>query len=89
MQLGNIDVSFTNSSTFMVLTVLTTSLFLILGMRRSQLVPGRWQSMAELSYIFIANLVRDTVGSQGRPYFPFIFTIFMFVLVGNMWGMIP
>jgi len=89
MKLGEIDISFTNSSVFMVVTVMTISLFLIMGMRRAQLVPGRWQSMAELSYVFIANLVRDTVGSQGRPYFPFIFTIFMFVLVGNLWGMVP
>jgi F-type H+-transporting ATPase subunit a len=58
-------------------------------MRRHALVPGRWQSMAELSYIFIANLVRDTVGTEGRPYFPFIFTVFMFVLVGNLFGMVP
>ena len=89
MKLGDIDVSFTNSSAFMLLTVVSISLFLILGMRRAQLVPGRWQSMTELSYVFIANLIRDTVGTQGRPYFPFIFTIFMFVLVGNMWGMVP
>ncbi len=89
MKLGDIDISFTNSSVFMVVTVVTISLFLIIGMRRAQLVPGRWQSMAELSYVFIANLVRDTVGTQGRPYFPFIFSIFMFVLVGNLWGMIP
>ena len=71
MKLGDIDISFTNSSVFMVVTVVTISLFLIIGMRRAQLVPGRWQSMAELSYVFIANLVRDTVGTQGRPYFPF------------------
>ncbi|MEE9317579.1 MAG: F0F1 ATP synthase subunit A [Rhodospirillales bacterium] len=83
------DVSFTNSATFMVLTVLTVSVFLVLGMRRNALVPGRWQSMAELSYIFIANLVRDTVGTEGRPYFPFVFTVFMFVLVGNLFGMVP
>lgn len=89
MKLGDIDISFTNSSVFMVATVVSVSLFLVLGMRRAQLVPGRWQSMAELSYVFIANLIRDTVGAQGRPYFPFIFSIFMFVLVGNMWGMVP
>ena len=89
MKLGEIDVSFTNSSTFMVLTVLTVSSFLLISMRRAQLVPGRWQSIAELSYVFIANLVRDTVGPEGRAYFPFIFTVFMFVLFGNMWGMIP
>ena len=89
LKMGEIDVSFTNSSTFMVLTVLTVSIFLLFGMRRAALVPGRWQSMAELSYVFIANLVRDTVGAEGRTYFPFIFTIFMFVLFGNLWGMIP
>jgi F-type H+-transporting ATPase subunit a len=89
LHMGDIDVSFTNSSTFMVLTVLTVSAFLLFGMRRAALVPGRWQSMAELSYVFIANLVRDTVGTEGRTYFPFIFTVFMFVLFGNLWGMIP
>ncbi len=89
MEIGGVDVSFTNSAAFMTLTVFAVSAFLILGMRRHALVPGRWQSMAELSYLFIANLIRDTVGSEGRPFFPFIFTIFMFVLFGNMFGMIP
>ena len=89
MKLGGVDLSFTNSSVFMVLTVITVSLFLLFGIRRAQLIPGRWQSLTELSYVFIANLVRDTVGAEGRAYFPFIFSIFMFVLVGNMWGMIP
>lgn len=89
IQIGDLDVSFTNSSTFMVLAVLAVSSFLVLGMRRHALVPGRWQSMAELSYVFIANLVKDTVGNEGRPYFPFIFTVFMFVLFGNMLGMLP
>ncbi len=89
INIAGIDASFTNSSLFMVLTVATVTLFLVGGMRKSALVPGRWQSMAELSYVFIANMLKDTVGSEGRPYFPFIFTIFMFVLVGNMWGMMP
>ena len=89
MKLGGVDLSFTNSSAFMILTVITISVFLLVGIRRPQLIPGRWQSMAELSYVFIANLVRDTVGSEGRTYFPFIFSVFMFVLFGNMWGMIP
>lgn len=89
LQIGDVNVSFTNSSVFMVATVLAISLFLVMGMRRSALVPGRWQSMVELSYIFIANLIKDTVGSEGRPYFPFIFTVFMFVLFGNLFGMLP
>ncbi len=89
IQIGDLDVSFTNSATFMALTVIGVSVFLVLGMRRHALVPGRWQSMAELSYVFIANLVKDTVGTEGRPYFPFIFTVFMFVLFGNLFGMVP
>jgi len=89
IEMFGVDASFTNSSLFMVLTVITVSLFLLGGMRRSAIIPGRWQSMAELSYVFIANMVKDNVGSEGRPYFPFIFTIFMFILVGNFWGMMP
>jgi F-type H+-transporting ATPase subunit a len=69
--------------------MLAITLFLTLGMRRRTLVPGRWQSMAELSYEFIANLIRDTVGSQGRRYFPLVFTLFMFVLFGNLLGLLP
>ncbi len=89
IEIGDVDVSLTNSAAFMVLTVIAVSVFLILGMRRPAMVPGRWQSMVELSYVFIANLIKDTVGTEGRPYFPFIFTVFMFVLVGNLFGMMP
>ena len=64
IEIGNLDVSFTNSSTFMVLTVIATSAFLILGMRRNALVPGRWQSMVELLYIFIANLLKEPINSS-------------------------
>jgi F-type H+-transporting ATPase subunit a len=59
------------------------------GTRRRALVPGRLQSVAELSYEFIANMIRDNVGQEGRKYFPFIFTLFMFVFFGNMLGMVP
>ena len=89
IRLGDLDASFTNSSAFMVLAVVGSLAFLMLGMRGRALVPGRWQSMAELTYGFMANLVRDTVGPAGRPYFPFIFTVFMFVLFGNLLGMVP
>ena len=89
LQLGDTNVSFTNSSLFMALAVGLTILFLLLGMRHRALVPGRWQSMAEISYEFIANLLRDTVGAEGRKYFPFVFSLFMFILFGNMLGMIP
>jgi F-type H+-transporting ATPase subunit a len=89
LKLGEIDVSFTNSALFMSLTLVMVTLFLVLGMRQRALVPERWQSMAELSYEFVANLLRDTVGNEGRKYFPFVFSLFMFILFGNMLGMIP
>ena len=89
IQIGGSDLSFTNSALFMVLAVILVSAFIVLSTRRGALVPGRWQSMAELCYEFVANMIRDNVGSEGRKYFPFIFTLFMFVLFGNMLGMIP
>ena len=89
LQMGQMNVSFTNSALFMSFTVILVVIFLIFGMRKGALIPGRWQSMAELSYEFVANLLRDTVGAEGRHYFPFVFTLFMFILFGNMLGMIP
>ena len=89
INLGGVDASFTNSSLMMVIAIALVGTFLMLGMRKRALVPGRLQSMAELSYEFIANLLRETVGAEGRKYFPLIFTLFMFILFGNMLGMIP
>ena len=89
IRLGEADISFTNSSLMMVIALVLIAAFLILGVRRRALVPGRWQSMVELSYEFIVGLLRETVGADGRRYFPFVFTLFMFVLFGNMLGMIP
>ncbi len=89
IRLGEADISFTNSSLMMVIALLLITLFLLLGTRKRALVPGRWQSMVELSYEFIAGLLRETVGPDGRQYFPFVFALFMFVLFGNMLGMIP
>ena len=89
LDVGGLDLSFTNSSLFMVIAVLLASAFLILGIGRGALVPGRWQSMAELAYEFVANLIRETIGSEGKPYFPIIFTLFMFIFMGNILGMIP
>ncbi|MZR29209.1 F0F1 ATP synthase subunit A [Sneathiella litorea] len=86
---GGLDVSFTNASLFMVIAIAAITLFLTWSMRGRALVPGRMQSMAEISYEFIANMVKDNVGSEGRKYFPFIFTLFMFVLFCNLLGMIP
>ena len=89
IELGGADVSFTNSSLFMVISLVAISAFMILGMRRGAIVPGRWQCATEMAYEFIANMLRDTVGQEGRKYFPFVFTVFMFVLFGNLLGMVP
>ena len=89
IEIGGVDLSFTNSALFMALAVAAVAVFLIQSMRGRHLVPNRWQSMAELSYEFIANMVRENVGSDGRPYFPFIFALFMFILLGNLLGMVP
>jgi F-type H+-transporting ATPase subunit a len=88
-KIGSVEIGITNSALAMFAAVGIASLFLVLGMRKSALVPGRWQSMVELSYEFIANMLRENVGSEGRRYFPFIFSLFMFVLFGNLLGMLP
>lgn len=89
LEIFGIDATITNSAVFMMIAVVLITLFLVLATARRALVPGRWQSMAELSYEFIANMLRENVGSEGRKYFPFMFTLFMFILFGNLLGMIP
>ena len=88
-EIGGYDISFTNSSLAMVITVAIITLFLTLSVNTRSIIPSRMQLISELIYNFVAQLLSDTVGDQGRRYFPFVFTIFMFVLVGNMLGMIP
>jgi F-type H+-transporting ATPase subunit a len=89
LQVGGVDVSFTNSSLYMVIAVSAIILFLTLSMRSRALVPGRWQSLAESVYEFIATTLRETVGEEGRKFFPFIFSLFIFIAVCNLIGMIP
>lgn len=89
IEVAGTDLSFTNSALFMIIASGLVAVFLIWSMRKSTLVPGRFQSMAELSYEMVAGMVRDNVGDEGRGYFPFVFTLFMFVLFGNLLGLIP
>ena len=89
IEIGGIDASFTNSSFFMLAAVALVTAFTTLSMSGRAMVPGRLQSMAELAYEFVAGMVRDNVGTEGMKYFPFVFTLFMFVLFCNMLGMIP
>ena len=89
LSVAGIDISFTNSALWMVIAAVLVTGFMTLSMRRGALVPGRWQGAAEVMYEFVANMLKDNVGSAGRKYFPFVFTLFMFVLFGNLLGMIP
>jgi F-type H+-transporting ATPase subunit a len=89
INVAGLNLSITLSSIYMVATAMVIGVFLVHSMKGRHLVPTRMQSMAELSYEFIAGMVRENVGSEGRPYFPFIFALFMFILVGNLFGMMP
>jgi F-type H+-transporting ATPase subunit a len=89
IHIGGIDASFTNSSLLMCIAVAMASLVVIWGSRKRELVPGRWQSLAEIAYEFVAGMIDDNVGHEGRDYFPFIFTLFMFIFFGNVLGLIP
>lgn len=83
------NISFTNSALMMVFAVLGVIAFMGLTTRKRALVPGRLQSMAEMTYEFVAGMVRDNVGHEGKKYFPFIFTLFIFILFCNLIGMVP
>lgn len=89
LDLGGIDASFTNSSLFMVAAVVLIAAFTILTVSTRALVPGRWQSMAELTYEFVAKMVRDAAGESGMKFFPVVFSIFMFILFCNLLGLLP
>jgi F-type H+-transporting ATPase subunit a len=89
LDLFGLDASFTNSSLFMVIAFFVIIGFLTYAMNSRSLVPGRMQSVAELTYEFVANMVYENTGKDGMKYFPFVFSLFIFVLVLNMLGMIP
>lgn len=89
IKLFGIDVSFTNSSLWMVMAIVLITGFLVYSMRNGALVPNRVQSVGEITYEFVANMVRENTGDAGMKYFPVVFTIFVFVLVLNLLGMIP
>jgi F-type H+-transporting ATPase subunit a len=88
-KIGNSPLAFTNSALFMVITVTLIVGFLLLATRGRALVPSRWQSLAELSYEFVADTVRQSAGHEGMKFFPLVFSLFMFVLIANLLGMIP
>jgi len=87
--IGGQEIAFTNSSLYMFAAVAIISLLMIGGTARRQLVPGRLQSLAELSYEFVATTIRSSAGSEGMKFFPLVFSLFMFILVSNLVGIIP
>ncbi|MEM6811875.1 MAG: F0F1 ATP synthase subunit A [Pseudomonadota bacterium] len=89
IEIGNIDISYTNSSLWMTIAVIVSAGFMTIAMNKKAIIPGRLQAFAEILYSFIANMIRDNIGAKGRQYFPLIFTLFIVVLLGNMLGMIP
>lgn len=89
INVGGVDISFTNSSLFMVLTVVVSSLLLGLCLRKRSLVPNAAQSVPEGLYEFVSNLLRENIGAEGLKYFPFIFTVFLFLAFGNLLGLFP
>ena len=88
-KIGHFDIAFTNSALFMLIAVALLTLFLVGGSAGRATVPSRLQSAAELTYEFVADMLRSTAGKEGMRFFPFVFTIFMFVLTLNMFGLIP
>jgi F-type H+-transporting ATPase subunit a len=89
IHIGGYDISYTNAALLMTIAVALIALLLLGTTRRAALVPSRLQSMAELSYEFVAGMVNENVGHGGEEFFPLVFSIFMFILLGNLLGLIP
>ena len=89
IKLGEINLSFTNASLFMMISTILILLLLYLGTKKKEVIPSKIQLITEISYTFVAKMINDTAGSSAKSFFPFIFTLFMFVLFCNMVGMLP
>ena len=89
IKIGSFDISFTNASLFMIVSSIAILLIFNFGSKKNSILPSKMQLLAELSYTFVAKMISDTAGSKAKPYFAFIFSLFMFVLFCNMFGMIP
>ena len=89
LEIFETNISYTNSSLFMTLAIIFITLLLLLSIKNKSLIPSRFQSISEIFYEFIANMVGDNIGDKGRKFFPLIFTLFTFLLFGNMLGMLP
>ncbi len=88
-KLAGYSIDFTNASLFMVAAVAVTYLFVMMGMRQRAMVPGHWQALVEMGYDFVHNTLRDTAGEGYKPFLPFMFTLFFFILMANLLGLVP
>jgi F-type H+-transporting ATPase subunit a len=89
IHIGGLDLSYTNAALMMTIAIVLVTALMVLAARRAALVPGRWQSAAEMLYEFVADMVDSNIGHGGRQFFPFVFTLFTFILFANLLGMIP
>ena len=89
IHIGGLDLSYTNAALMMTIAVVSVTALMVIATRSAALVPGRWQSVAEMLYEFVADMVDSNIGHGGRQFFPFIFTLFAFILFANLLGMIP
>ena len=88
-RIGNTEIVFTNAALYMLVAVVVIALLTTMATRRGSLVPGRIQSLVEMLYEFIASTVRSSAGEEGMRFFPFVFSLFMFVLMLNLFGLVP
>lgn len=88
LSVGGYNIAFTNSALWMVLAALVLWVFMLGGMKR-ELIPGRWQAAVETMTGFIDNLLSANVGPEGKRYVPYVFSLFMFILLANLLGMLP
>ena len=89
LNIGGTDISYTNSALFMTFAVVLTLLLFWGATRQRTMVPGRLQAVAEMLYEFVASMVKENTGKEGMKYFPFVFTLFVFILFGNFLGLMP
>jgi F-type H+-transporting ATPase subunit a len=89
VKIGNFEIAFTNSAAYMLAAVALITIFLLGATGKRSLVPSRFQSAAEMSYEFVGKMIQSTAGPEGMRFFPFVFTLFMFILTLNMISLIP
>jgi F-type H+-transporting ATPase subunit a len=89
LHIGKLDVSYTNSALLMTIAVVLITALVLLSTRKAALVPGRWQSVSEMAYEFVADMVDTNAGHGAEAFFPFVFTLFTFILFSNLLGLIP